>query len=140
MGTLLKLPVTGASEVKLGVYPLDHCEPHATCRDRARRWTICIDFTFVDDSVVIRDVLPPSHTPSTQAIDELEQAVRGNLPAFRAKWWDYQQANPASQARGACCLNNKTISGSAVLWAKYDPSLGQTTVALASGKFYLWPP
>ena len=76
---------------------------------------------------------------ATIAIAALEAAVAAALPAFREKWWHYQNGNPASRARGACCLNNRTIRGRGILSATYDRLTSKTTVALADGTFYYWP-
>jgi hypothetical protein len=89
--------------------------------------------------VPLRHVIVPNRAPASHVIAQLEQTVANNLRAYRQKWWDYQSANPANQANGACCLNNQTVQGQVAQSAVFDRGTGQTTVALANGATYIWP-
>jgi hypothetical protein len=140
MATIDTIQLAGGGVVKLGVWPRDHCDPHATCWGRAVPWTVRICFSFIDNTVTLKDVIPAQNGPPAHVISHLEQTVAGNLLAFRQKWWQYQCNNPASQASGACCLNNKTVGMQKVVSAKFDAVNGKTAVALADGTFYYWPP
>ncbi len=140
MATINRIWIGSAGNVLIGVFALDHCDPHATCRDQNRQWTVRINFSFIDDVVTLRDVIPSvSHVPG-HVLDQLKATVEGNLTAYRAKWWHYQRANPASNATGACCLNNKTVQGRLEASAAFDPVNSKTTVAFADGTVYEWPP
>lgn len=140
MATIQTETVPGAGPVKIGVWPLDHCAPHATCRSRQHQWVVRINFSFVQDAVVVRDWAPPHPPPPGHVIAHLEQSIAANLRAYREKWWEYQHANPQSQAAGACCLNNQMVQGQTVQSAVFDKATGKTTVAFANGASLSWPP
>jgi hypothetical protein len=140
MATVDVIHAAGGGVIRLGIFALDHCDPHATCRETTGLWVIRIDFSFIYDGVSLRDVIPPYNRPAAHVIASLKNAVSANLPAYRAKWWVYQRLNPTSATRGACCLNNTRLRGKTVVSATYDPIDAKTCVALSDGSFYFWPP
>jgi hypothetical protein len=128
MATVEVIQVAGGGVAKLGVFALDHCDPHAT------------HFSFLHDAVTLRDVIPPRNRPAAHVIVAPEYAIAKNLRAYRDMWWRYQSLNPTSAAKGACCINNSIVQGERVLSATYDSMTARTTVALADRTFYNWPP
>jgi hypothetical protein len=140
MATIDKLWIHSVGNISIGIFTLEHCDPHATCRAKNGLWTIRIDFSFIDDDVSLRDVIPAAAQVAAFVVGQLLEAVRKNLADYRALWWQYQKANPASQPRGACCLNNRMIQGRIVTSATFNPADSKTTVALADGTVYIWPP
>jgi hypothetical protein len=132
MSTIEVVPVTGGS-ARLGVFSRDHCPPHATCRDIAGRWTVRLTFSFADDRVGVKDVLPPQNSPGASVINDLAYAVQQRLPECRRLWWAYRQANPAAMADGACCLNNQLRAGGTISHANYDPATCTVYLRFAEG-------
>ncbi len=101
--------MAGGGTVKLGVFALDHCAPHVTCRESNRRWVIRIDFSFIHDAVTLRDVTPPQNRPAAHVIAALEVAVLKNLPAYRDKWWGYQKMVGLSEAESDECRQGRLL-------------------------------
>jgi hypothetical protein len=132
MATIEVVPFSGGS-AKLGVYTLEHCPPHATCRDVARQWVVRLTFTFVDRTIGLLSIHPPQNSPGLRVINELASAVLQNLPECRRLWWTYQQNNPLIQAQGALCLNNTTFQGGTIVEASYDPGSCQTRMRFRDG-------
>jgi hypothetical protein len=123
---------------KPGVYALEHCPPHATCRDMAGMWEVRISFSFLDASVDLMSIRPAQNNPGSRIINELADAVRRNLKECRRLWWIYQSNNPASQTQGACCLNNTIYAGSVVIDAMYDPGTSRTRLRFPDGAVVEW--
>ncbi len=132
---VVTLPRGSAS---LGIYPLDHCPPHATCLDIGGQWEVRISFSFLDATVDLVSIRPAQNSPGFRIINLLADAVRQNLPECRGRWWNFQQHNPASQARGACCLNNTIYAGGVVVDATYNPGTSRTRMRFPDGAIVEW--
>jgi hypothetical protein len=120
--------------VHVGIWAKDHCPPHATAKDPGG-WTMRIEFSFADGNVDLLDILPTHSAPTVTVVDNVIDAVRQNLPAYRTMWWNYQQNNPVNLRQGGpCCLDNKTLpTGELVLSATYHPALDEVTLRYTDG-------
>jgi hypothetical protein len=140
MATIDRVWISGVGDVRVGIFVHDHCDPHATCRDQNRQWTVRINFSFINDVVSLKDIMPPNAQVPNHALRRLKVTVEGNLAGYRSAWWKNQSGNPTSQSQGACCLNNKMFRGCHVTLATFDLATRKTTVALSDGTMYVWPP
>jgi len=140
MATIDTTNIAGVGTVTIGVFTLDHCPPHATCRDGNRRWTVRINFSFIHNTVSLRDIIPPWAAPPADAVAQMENLVASNLRAYQEMWWNYQQRNPSGNTIGACCLDNQALGGGVVQSATFDPATGTTVVALSNGVTHILPP
>jgi hypothetical protein len=139
MATIDTIAVAGTGLIRLGVWSLDHCDPHVTCSATNGSWLIKIEFSFIHARVRPVLILPPNRVPPSTVINQLESVILAKLAAYRAAWWNNHCNNPASQTRGACCLNNQTVQGGTVQSATYNATNDKTTVALSNGMSYDLP-
>jgi hypothetical protein len=137
--SLIEVVTLPRGSARMGVYTLEHCPPHATCKDLAGQWEIRISFSFLDSTVDLMSIRPVQNNPGPSIINLLAHAVRQKLAECRHLWWTYQRHNPASQAQGACCLNNIVYAGGVVVAATYDPGTSSTRTRFSNGAIVDWP-
>jgi hypothetical protein len=135
MSTIDRVPVPGGL-AKIGVWPLDHCPPHATGREQRGGWTVRIEFSYLNDRLTLMDIVSARNTPGAQTINSMIAAVQHNLKSYRDKWWEYQRFNPANRPLGPCCLHNQKHGPKRIRSAEYEPATYVIRIVFEDGTLY----
>ncbi|ARJ67589.1 hypothetical protein WV31_18980 [Magnetospirillum sp. ME-1] len=136
----MKLFHSAGANARVDIQTEDHCPPHVHALNWADRWEAKVEISFVDNNVVLMEVLPVANEPTRRTLGKLLDEVGQHLDLCRRGWW---------RIYGDTCLVNRWIRVSAegvpavlkkgrkgasqVLGAKYDPGSTVLTLAMSDG-------
>jgi hypothetical protein len=117
--------------IRLRISAQSHCPPHVICRDSQLRWTILIQFSFMNSNVALLSAeTSRGSPPDRKIIEELVKTVRVNLSECRRIWWEYREFYGRRLPGGSCCLNRQLVEDGQIISAIYDPASDFTMLAM----------
>jgi len=136
----MKLFQSAGANARIDIQTEDHCPPHVHALNKADRWEAKVEISFIDNGVVLMEVMPAANLPAGRSISKLLDDVGQHLDLCRRGWW---------RIYGDTCLVNRWVRISAtgvptvlkkggkgalqVLGATYDPDSNVVTLTLSDG-------
>ena len=136
----MKLFQSAGANARVDIQTRDHCPPHVHALNKADRWEAKVEISFIDNSVVLMEVMPAANVPPGRTLDMLLDDVAGNLDLCRRGWWDIYKdtclVNRWVRITATGMVTVLTTGGKGavqVLGAKYDPGSNAVTLTLSDG-------
>ncbi len=136
----MKLFQSSSANARVDVQTEDHCPPHVHALNKADRWEAKVEISFVNNDVVLMEVMPAANMPLARTLGKLLDDVEQNLALCRRGWWTiYEDTCLVNRwvrisATGMVTVLKKGGKGAVqVLGAKYDPDSNALTLALSDG-------
>lgn len=136
----MKLFQSAGANARVDVQTEDHCPPHVHALNKADRWEAKVEISFIDNRVLLMEVMPLGNVPPGRTLAKLLDDVEANLVLCRQGWWAiYRDTCLVNRwvlvsAKGEVLVLKRRRKGAVqVLGAKYDLGNAAVTLALADG-------
>jgi hypothetical protein len=83
----MKLFQSAGANARVDVQTEDHCPPHVHALNKAGRWEAKVEISFIDNGVMLMEVMPAANVPTGRPLGKLLDDVEQHLTVCRRGWW-----------------------------------------------------